>query len=177
MNYEKYFDKFNANDPELFPTLIKNCAAKEFLRENAPRLYCPDEVIEETFAFRTWTMRKHIKLTEAGYVITEFLPDVSWAGKYNTINCPLFHHLREFRWLKSADDYLDYITFFTRGEGAKYSYHNPALAAMYDYCILTKNEDYLIRNVDAFEEYFDGWAENHLTDNGLYWSIDDREGI
>ena len=176
MNYEKYFDKFNANDPELFPTLIKNCAAKEFLLKNAPRLYCPDEVIEETFAFRTWTMRKHIKLTEAGYVITEFLPDVSWAGKYNTINCPLFHHLREFRWLKSADDYLDYITFFTRGEGARYSYFNPALAAMYDYCILTKNEEYLIKNVDAFEKYFDGWADEHLTSNGLYWSIDDREG-
>lgn len=176
MNYAEYFDKFNANDPELFPTLIKNSEAKEFLLENAPRLYCPDEVIEETFAFRTWTMRKHVKLTEVGYVITEFLPDVCWAGKYNTINCPLFHHLREFRWLKTADDYLDYITFFTRGEGSRYSYHNPALAAMYDYCILTGNEEYLKKNVDAFEAYFDGWAEEHLTDNGLYWSIDDREG-
>ena len=176
MNYEEYFDKFDANDPELFPTLIKNSEAKAFLIENAPRLYCPDEVIEETFAFRTWTMRKHIRHTEAGYVITEFLPDVRWAGKYNTINCPLFHHLREFRWLKTADDYLDYITFFTRGEGARYSYHNPALAAMYDYCILTKNEEYLIKNVDALEAYFDGWADEHLTANGLYWSIDDREG-
>ena len=63
MEYGKYIDKFNENDFEHFPTLISNEASKEFLLENAPRLYCPDEVIEETFAFRTWTMRKHIRIT------------------------------------------------------------------------------------------------------------------
>jgi len=177
MDYAKYFEKFNSNDNECFPTLIKNCDASEFLLENAPRLYCPEQVIEETFAFRTWTMRKHIRKTPDGTVITEFLPDVSWAGKHNTINCPLFHHLREFRWLNCSDRFLEYITFFIKGDGSRYSYCDPALAAMYEFCITTGNEQYLIDNVDALEEYFDGWENEHLTENGLYWSIDDREGM
>ena len=176
MEYGKYIDKFNENDLEHFPTLISNAESKEFLLENAPRLYCPDEVIEETFAFRTWTMRKHIRKSPAGIIITEFLPDVSWAGKYNTINCPLFHHLREFRWLGCADVFLDFITFFTRGEGSRYAYHDPALSAMYDFCITTGNEQYLLENIDALEAYFEGWCEKHYTKNGLYWSQDDREG-
>jgi len=176
MRYEEYFRKFNSNDNETIKNHIPNDRAEEFLLKNAPRLYCPDSVIEETFAFRTWTMRKHIRKTPEGFVITEFLPDVSWAGKYNTINCPLFHHLREFRWLKSADDYLDYITFFLKGEGSRYSYHDPALAAMYDFCVLTGNEQYLKDNVTAFEAYFDGWKKEHYTENGLYTSVDNREG-
>ena len=176
MNYRDYFRKFNSNDTETIKNYIPNDAAEEFLINNAPRLYCPDSVIEETFAFRTWTMRKHIRKTPSGFVITEFLPDVSWAGKYNTINCPLFHHLREFRWLKSADDYLEYISFFLKGEGSKYSYFDPALAAMYDFCVLTGNEQYLKNNLTLFEEYFDGWADWYSTENGLYASIDDREG-
>lgn len=176
MDYQHYFELFNRNDHEIFPTLISNAKAADFLLANAPRLYCPDALIEETFAFRTWTMRKHIRKTEAGFLITEFQPDVAWAGKYNTINAPLFHHLREFRWLKNADDFLDYIRFFLSGEGARYSYHTPALAAMYEFCCVTGNTDFLIRHVEDFEGYYDGWAEEHLTANGLYWSVDDREG-
>ena len=91
MRYEEYFRKFNSNDNETMKNYIPNDISEEFLIKNAPRLYCPDATIEETFAFRTWTMRKHIRKTPEGFVITEFLPDVSWAGKYNTINCPLFH--------------------------------------------------------------------------------------
>ena len=34
MNYTQYIDKFNENDNEWFPTLIKNCDAKAFLLEN-----------------------------------------------------------------------------------------------------------------------------------------------
>ncbi len=182
MEYREYFEKFNTNDCEEVLTHITNEKAEEFLIENAPRLYCPDRTIEETFAFRTWTMRKHIKKTEAGFMITEFLPDVAWAAKYNTINAPLTHHLNEFRWLKNADDFLDYIRFFITGEGSAYSsqsaftYQNPALTAMYNYCLLTANEEFLRQNAEAFEKYFLTWEEKHLTKNGLYWSIDDREG-
>ena len=34
----------------------------------------------------------YLKETPEGFVITEFLPDVPWAGKYNTISCPAGHH-------------------------------------------------------------------------------------
>lgn len=68
MNYIDYYSKFNKNDCEEVVQLVPNSEAAGFLYENAPRLYCPDRVIEETFAFRTWTMRKHLMETEDGTV-------------------------------------------------------------------------------------------------------------
>jgi len=178
MTYPQYFKKFCENDVELLRQWIPNDQAEAFLMENAPRLYCPEPSVEETFAFRTWTMRKHLISTEDGCLLTEFLATepLSWAGKHNTINAALTHHLNEFRWLKNADLLLDYISFFLKGEGQAYAYHTPALRAMTDFCLQTGNRDYLTENADAFEAYFAGWEEKHLTGNGLYWSIDDREG-
>ncbi|MBR5459468.1 MAG: hypothetical protein IKV53_01255 [Clostridia bacterium] len=178
MQYSEYFKRFNKNDEEEVVQYIDNAHAEEFLLDNAPRLYCPDQTIEETFAFRTWTMRKHIMETEDGFLLSEFLTKIhlSWAGKHNTINAALTHHLNEFRWLKCSDKLLDYIKFFLIGEGSPYAYHTPALTAMYNFCRVTANEKFLTDNAEAFEEYFRGWEERHLTPNGLYWSIDDREG-
>lgn len=178
MKYSEYFKKFNNNDNEEIIQYISNEKAEEFLLENAPRLYCPDKTIEETFAFRTWTMRKHIMNTEDGFLLSEFLTKIhlSWAGKHNTINAALTHHLNEFRWLKNSNIFLDYIRFFLTGEGSAFAYHTPALTAMYNFCITTANEQFLKDNAEAFEKYFNTWEERHLTKCGLYWSIDDREG-
>ena len=114
---KKYVEKFNANDVETVVQLVSNEKAYEFLKENAPTLECPDLVIEETFAFRTWTIRKHLKSTDDGVMMTEFLKDVPWAGKHNTINAPFFHHLNEYRWFKNANILLDYLWFFIENKG------------------------------------------------------------
>lgn len=178
MTYAEYFRKFNANDEELVIQWVPNADAEAFLLENAPRLYCPDKTIEETFAFRTWTIRKHLKSTEDGYVMTEFLvgEQLKWAGKHNTINCPLTHHLNEYRWFKNADLLLDYIKFFLDGEGEAHAYHTPALTAMVHFCILTGNEQFLKDNLDSLENYFNHWETEHRAACGLYCSTDDREG-
>jgi len=178
MTYSEYFRKFIENDDENVIQHIPNAEAEAFLLENAPRLYCPDPVIEETFAFRTFTMRKHIKHTEDGFVLTEFLVNeqLPWAGKHNTINAPLAHHLNEFRWLKNADVFLDYILLFLSGKGEAFAYHAPALWAMVDFCRATANEDFLVENIDALESYYMHWEQTHGTKNGLFFSNDDREG-
>ena len=57
--------------------------------------------------------RKHIKETPEGFIITEFLPEVSWAGKDNSIDCAAGHHFHEVRWLanpKYLDDYAVFVT-------------------------------------------------------------------
>ena len=184
MCYREYYEKFNKNDCEEIIQYVSNENAEAFLQENAPKLYCPDKIIEETFAFRTWTIRKHIMNTDDGFLLSEFLTKtpLPWAGKHNTINAALTHHLNEFRWFKCSDILLDYISFFINGEGSAkasqsaFAYHTPALTAMYNFCILTANEKFLTDNADALEEYFKTWEEKHLTKNGLYWSNDDREG-
>ncbi len=178
MNYAEYFRKFNENDCELVKHYVSNENAEAFLLENAPRLYCPNATIEETFAFRTWTMRKHIMDTEDGFLLSEFLTDnpLSWAGKHNTINAALTHHLNEFRWLKNSNILLDYVKFFLTGEGQSHKYHTPALTAMYNFCLFNAREDFLVENAEAFEKYFVKWEETHGTKNGLYWSKDNYEG-
>lgn len=60
--------------------------------------------------------RKHIQWhSEVGYVITEFLPPVPWAGVYNTINCAAGHHIYEGRWLRDPAIMDDYSTFWFKG--------------------------------------------------------------
>ena len=113
-----YVEKFNKNDEELIRQKIPNSKAYEFLSEEIPLIDCPDEQIEETYYFRFWTFRKHIKETPVGHIITEFLPDVPWSGEYNSINCPAGLHIREGRWLKSADTIIkDYIRFWLSFKG------------------------------------------------------------
>ncbi|MHC4626962.1 MAG: hypothetical protein ACYTDV_08280 [Planctomycetota bacterium] len=84
--FKHYVDQFNDGDEELYVQHIANDRAWEFLRANIPLFECPDKDIERTYYFRWWTYRKHIKNTPDGFVITEFLPDVPWAGKHNTIS-------------------------------------------------------------------------------------------
>ena len=79
--------------------------------------------IERVYYFRWWTFRKHIKLVTNSpvfskpiHVITEFLPNVSWAGIYNTISCAAGHHFREGRWLHD-ERYLDDYSRFWAKEG------------------------------------------------------------
>lgn len=168
-----YVDRFNAADEETVIQAVSNEKAYDYLYKNAPHLECPDEVIEETFAFRSWTLRKHVKKTDDGYMMSEFLPAVSWAGKHNTINAALFHHLNEYRWFKNADILKDYISFFLRNKGGNaYHYFTPALTAVYEFLKMTGNDDILREDPGLAEDYFKGWEERHGTASGLYRSID-----
>ena len=109
---KNYVDRFNMNDNEIYKQFIPNDEAFKFLSKNIPMIDLPEKVIEETYYFRWWTYRKHIKNTEDGFVITEFLPKVYWSKKHNTINCPAAHHIYEGRWLKDPKYISEYINFW-----------------------------------------------------------------
>lgn len=97
---------------------------EEWLENEIPKLECSDKDTERTYYFRWWVYRKHLKKTPEGFVVTEFLPDVPWSGKYNVINAAAGHHIMEGRWLKNADIYFnDYIRFLLNHahEGTQYS--------------------------------------------------------
>ena len=175
---KEYIKKFNENDEETHIQKISNKDACEFLLKNAPELECPDKVIEETFAFRTWTIRKHLKDSDGGVMMSEFFPPVPWAGAYNTICAAFFHHLNEYRWFKNADILMDYIFHFVENKKDNgYSYYTPALTAVYEFLKFTGNDEIIKNSIDKFEAYFTGWEERHLTKSGLYWSSDDRDAM
>src|SRR5580658_7357018 len=122
--FKRYIDDFNKDDQELYRGFVSNADAWEFLKNNIPLFECPDKDIEGIYYFRWWTFRKHIARTPAGFVITEFLPPVGWAGLYNSIDCAAGHHFHEGRWLINPVYLDDYSMFWFRhgGEPRRYSF-------------------------------------------------------
>ncbi len=175
--FRHHIDTFNQNDNELYVQHIPNSAAWEFLRANIPLWDCPDKELEEIYYFRWWTFRKAIKQTPDGFVITEFLPEVRWAGKHNTINCPAGHHLREGRWLADPRYLDDYTTFWFRKGGKVRSYSFWAADAVWARTQVT-GDDRLARDLlpELIKNYED-WEGDHRDANGLFWQEDNRDGM
>lgn len=176
-HFKRYVEGFNANDQELYRQHIPNAQAWDFLRQNIPLFECPDPDIERTYYFRWWTFRKHIKQTPDGFVITEFLPPVGWAGKYNTINCAAGHHFYEGRWLHDPVVLDDYARFWFRKGGAVRRYSFWAADALWaDY--LVHDDPGLVLDLlpDLIRNYAE-WERSRLEPDGLFWQIDDRDGM
>ena len=176
-NYKHYIDSFNVHDHELYKDFISNDQCWEFLSKNIPLFDCPDKNMELTYYFRWWTFRKHIKQTPEGFVITEFLPKVPWAGKYTTISCPAAHHFYEGRWLHDTTYLNDYAKFWFRGGGSISSYSFWVADALYNQFLVSDNkkliEDLLPDMIKNYEE----WEKGNLDPNGLFWQIDGRDGM
>jgi len=58
----------------------------------------------------------------SGFVLTEFLRDVPWAGPHNTINCPFGHHIAEARWVREHAIVANYSLFWFRHPKAERRY-------------------------------------------------------
>lgn len=186
MNNEKYLqilkdyvEEFNRNDEEVYKQSIDNAHAFEWLADNIPLLDCPDKDISLTYYFRWWVFRKHQRSSPAGPLFTEFLPDVGWAGAYNTINCASCFHIREGRWLRNIGSaIMNYIDFWFRGEGNEHSYSTWLEYAAWEYAVLTQNFEQFRSYFPDFEKDYAWWEENHFTPElGLFWSIDDRDAM
>lgn len=177
MRLEEYVKSFNENDREYIKNDIENKDCLEWLKNEIPLLECSDPIIEKTYYFRWWVYRKHIKNTPEGYVVTEFLPEVPWSGKYNVINAPIGHHIMEGRWLKNAASYLNqYIDMIFKypEEGLRYStWMIWAAEKLNDLKICIEPADFLKKSIS----YYKRWEELHKTDTELFWSLDDRDAM
>ena len=173
---KKHVEQFNADDEELYSN-IPNAKAFEFLAPNIPLLDCPDKDIERTYYFRWWTYRKHVKKTADGFVITEFLPKVPWAAKHNTISCPAGHHFYEGRWLRDGKYMNDYAVFWFRKGGSPRRYSFWAADAIYADFLVRRNRELTVGLLDDLVKNYRGWEQSRLTADGLFWQIDDRDGM
>ena len=173
-----YVEKFNADDSELVATYIPNSQSFKFLAANIPLFECPDKQMEEIYYFRWWTFRKHIRNTPEGFIITEFLPDVPWAGKYNGISCAAMHHFNEGRWLRDRRYLRDYAYYWLRNGGSVRSYSFPAAYALYNQYIVSGNDSVARELLPDLIVNFEAWEkERYDTLHGLFWQIDDRDGM
>lgn len=176
--FHNYIAAFNAGDEELIQQKIPNAQAAEFLQDQIPMLDCPDATLEQTYYFRWWTYRKHIKKTEEGHVITEFLPPVRWAGPYNTINCPACFHIREGRWLKDQENIIaQYIDFWLNEKGDAYKYTSWLCHAVVEYCEAKQDFRFGVDRLPKLIAFFEKRDAIHRRKCGLYWSDDRRDGM
>ena len=149
---ESWVGRFNAEDDELYTNAFPNAKALKFLAANIPLFECPDEDLERTYYFRWWTYRKHVRESPDGWVITEFLPKVSWSARHNTISCPAGHHFYEGRWLADPQYLDDYAVFWFRKGGSPRQYSFWAADAIHAYYLANGNKALVIDLLDELNK-------------------------
>lgn len=175
----EYCRRFNAQDEEPYRGDIPNSDAEDFLTAGIPRFDCPDPVFQEIWYFRWWSFRKHIRTTPYGRVILEFMPDVPWAGAFNTISCPAAHQLREARWLNDKAAAEEYLRFWLMPEAkaSPRSYTFGAASSALNVAAVTGNTESSSVLYPELARNFEEWKKTHLDSNGLFYQTDDRDGM
>ena len=177
-DFRHYVDEFNSTDDEPYRHTYPNAVAWDFLRDNVPRFSCPDHDVERTYYFRWWTYRKHVRRTaHDGTVVTEFLPDVTWAGKDNAISCAAAMHLREGRWLADRSIVDEYLAFWLTKGGAVRSYSFPVAAAAWDVYLARGGRAWVVSLLPDLVRNYRAWEHDHRDGSGLFWQVDDRDGM
>ena len=181
-SYKHYVDHFNKMEDENIKQAIPNDSAWEWMKKNIPLFECPQQNFEEIFYYRWWTLRKHIKQTEKGFVFTEFLVPRTYADKYNLISSALGHHIYESRWLhdkKYMDDNL--MIWYHGNEGAAmkklrfYSGWNED--AIYNRYLVNGDKKFIVDLLPALESDYAAWEQEKKLPNGLFWQYDVRDAM
>jgi hypothetical protein len=180
-DFKFYADYFNAMEDENIAQAIPNAQAWEWMKDNIPLFECPQKNFEEMYYYRWWTLRKHIKETPIGYVMTEFLINRSYAGIYNMIACAIGHHVYESRWLLNKDYLNQYIHAWYRGnEGQPMhllrKFSSWTADALFNKYKVDGDKEWLLDMFPDLEAEFAAW-DDHLLPSGLYWQEDVRDGM
>ena len=175
---KEYVELFNSQDDSPHSCSIDNAHALDWLRENAPRIECPDAAIESAFYFRLWTFRKHVKPTPDGVVVTEFLPPVPWDSLHNVIVAAVGHHVDEGKWLKNRREVLeDYLALFLTQKASPFAYSTWLCYSVWQYCRFLNDYTFGLKHLEDMVWYYTQMAQEHATDTGLYWSIDNWDAM
>ena len=140
-----------------------------------PRFTSSDEELNITYRYRTELYHRHIKETPSGHVISEFLPDVPWAGVYNTISCAAMHHFKDGRWMQNPTVLAEYAKFWcTEGNPRLYSF--PIADSVLSLAKVTG--DYTVAD-ELYPELVRIHAEwdDHKNAEGVYTQLCDRDGM
>lgn len=142
-----------------------------------PLVDMPDKAIEKTYYFRWHTYCKHIRKTPEGFVVTEFFPDVPWAGKFNAIPCPAMHQFYEGRWLYDTDFLKSYAEYwFSKGaDPRKYSF--PIAHSVYAFGLVTGDFSVAEKLYEKLKENYAEWEKDKGSLYGMFYQIDNFDGM
>jgi hypothetical protein len=178
-SFRHYVDEFNANDPEDVNGHVPNASAWDWMKANIPWFACPDPQIERTYYFRWWTIRKHIKQTPDGFLITEFLKKVGHAGEYNSLSCAFGHHVAEARWLRDPQWLDGDVAFWLHGRPRQnfHQFSGWAAAALWDRYRVDGRRDFVVSYLESLITDYEAWERERLTESGLFWQRDVSDGM
>lgn len=181
--FEHHVDLFNRMAPEEVVNAIPDDDAWNWMKANIPLFTCPDREVEQTWYYRWWAFRKHIKQTPVGFILTEFIRPVKHATDHNAISCALGHHVMEGRWLRDRRYIDQYLNFWLRSGnngGLQRHYHQYSgwtPAAVYERWLADGDTERLIGLLDALILDYRAWERDRLLDSGLFWQYDVRDGM
>ncbi len=181
-DFKHYVDYFNTMEDENIAQAIPNSQSWEWMKANIPLFECPQDNFEEMFYYRWWSLRKHIKETPVGYIMTEFLVNRSYADKYNLISCALGHHIYESRWLRNPEYLNQYVHVWFRGEDGQpmkklRNFSSWTANALYNKYLVDGDKNYLLDMFPDLEKEYAAWEGEHRLQSGLYWQGDVQDGM
>lgn len=140
-----------------------------------PGFESSDPELNVTYRYRCELYQRHVRETPAGHVITEFLPDVPWAGPYNTISCAASHHFRDGRWMHESAVPEEYANFWcTEGDPRSYSF--PVVRSLLDLEAVTGNDRLAESLYPKLAEIHKAW-DDHKTESGMYRQLCGYDGM
>lgn len=139
-------------------------------QENIPFFDCSDPQIKEIYYYRWKLYKSHLKdLGERGYIVTEFLDDVSWSLKpYESLNDATAFHIREGRWLKNQRYMDNYIDFMYHGGNDRH-FSEAIASATYDKYLVDADRTSATKNLDAMKRIYRQWDDHYDTAKGMYF--------
>ncbi|TWW00862.1 MGH1-like glycoside hydrolase domain-containing protein [Chitinophaga pinensis] len=179
---KKYVDRFNRLDSEYVKNYVSNADAFDWLKANVPLLDCPDSTIEQTYYYRWWTLRKHLKETPDGFIFTEFITPVKHAGRFNALSCAFGHHVYEARWLRNKtylDQYIQYWYLKDAQQKAPrfHQFSSWAADAVYNRFLVDGDSSFVQALLPAMDEDYRLWEREKRLPDGLFWQFDVKDGM
>lgn len=179
---QRYVNRFNAQDSETVQNYVNNAGAYEWLAKNIPLLECPDSVIEQTYYYRWWTFRKHLKETPDGFIFTEFILPVKHAGRYNALSCAFGHHVMEGRWLRDTQYINQYIRYWYIADAQQNAPKFHQFSSWADWALLntikaTGDQQLGIALLPYMDADYHLWEKEKRLPSGLFWQFDVKDGM
>jgi hypothetical protein len=137
---------------------------------NIPFFTCSDPQIEQIYYYRWKLYKSHLKdLGRRGYIVTEFLDDVSWSLKpFESLNDATGFHIYEGRWLKDRRYVENYIDFMYHGGNDRH--FSEAIADAAYNCSLVEGDPAVAhRNLPEMMRIYRQWEDHLDTSKGLYF--------
>jgi hypothetical protein len=139
--------------------------------ENIPFFECSDKKIQDVYYYRWKLYKAHIRdIGEDGYVITEFLDDVSWdKNPYSSLNDATGFHIYEGRWLKDRKYINGYIKYMYPGGGNDRHFSEGIAYAAYAYYLINADSSFIGKQLSVMEHVYNLWLDHYDLIKDLYF--------